>query len=232
MVHIHVGPTQKLYTVHKDKLCKQAPYFVKVFSDTTKFPEDEIPTVGFLDEKPDTFNVFLAWVYDDRLPALKPNKVPDKNHGWSWDVFDVYLLGKTLKLPVLQDQVMDAWREAQGTHHMLHSLETVKEIFPRLDDRCAMQRYLAHSLVKAILGSDTAKFEELYPTKKVQELLSEDEKLLGLVLRYLRGMEGRHMREPRFVEGKLACNYHDHVDKWSCPNQRDPEPVEKKADEA
>ncbi|KAE9368054.1 hypothetical protein N431DRAFT_471424 [Stipitochalara longipes BDJ] len=232
MADILVGPSKKLYRVHKDKLCKKAPYFADVFSDTTVFPEDLIPTISFPDEKPDTFNIFLTWIYEDHLPTLKPNKVPDKHHGWNWDIFDVYLLAQTLNLPVLQDLVMEALREGQRSHHMLHSLDTVKTVFPRLKDRCAMQRYIGHSLLKAILASDTAKFEALYPTKAIQELLSSDPALLFLILRYLRGMEGRNMKEPRFVEGKMTCGYHDHVDKKSCPTQQDLEAGEKKADGA
>ncbi|KAN0095102.1 hypothetical protein V8E51_015813 [Hyaloscypha variabilis] len=230
MVDILVGPTQKLHRVHKDKLCAKAPYFSTLFNDTTTFPPDSdlIPTVSFPDELPSTFTIFLSWIYENHLPPLKPNKDRSKHHGWTWDVYDVYVLGQTLDLPVLQDLAMDALREAQRNYHQLHALSTIRDVFPRLKDRCAMQRYIGHSLVKAILAADTKKYEELYPTKEIVECLSADERLLGLVVRYLRGMEGRGMKEPRYVVGSLACQYHDHGEKGKCSNMGDGEAGERK----
>jgi hypothetical protein len=112
MVDIIVGPSKTLYRVHKDRLC----------------------AVSFPEKHPDSFNVFLTWVYEDTLSVLKvhkhsnPTKTP-KNQSWNWDPFDNYLLAQTLGLLVLQDRIMDALRSGQARTKNIHSLATTKD-FP------------------------------------------------------------------------------------------------------
>jgi hypothetical protein len=224
MVDIIVGLDQILYRVHKDRLCTQVPYFANLLkkpmtsSDNTEdsqAAQDALPTLSFPQEQPDSFNIFLTWVYEGTLPTLKRNKDVTKHRGWNWDPFEGYLLAQHLNLPLLQDLIMEALRSGQTATGMLHSLDTVKTVFPRVNNHSAMQRYLGHSLLKAILSADTNKLEALYPTKEIWKLLDGDSALLMLILRYLRGMEGKAMGEPRFVKG---CTYHDHDKSTMCPN--------------
>jgi hypothetical protein len=70
---------------------------------------------------------------------------------------------------------MDALRAKQRKYHQLHALSTVKDVFPRFKNRSAMQRFMGHSLLKAVLAADRAKLESLYQTKEIVGVLSADE---------------------------------------------------------
>jgi hypothetical protein len=187
MVDIMVGAEETLYGVNKDRLCNRVSYFNTMFNNDLEGALEG--AAAYPEERTDSFNVFLIWVYEDSIPPLKLSKTANCR-GWNWDPFEAYLLAAKFQSPPLQDKIMDALREGERITKMYHSLATVKEVYSRLDDNSALRRYFLQSLVKVILGSDDTNG---WRTKDIWKVLDDDSRLLHHVLRLLRGREGKEI---------------------------------------
>lgn len=67
-VKLKVGPTtekEKVFTVHKKRLCEKIPYFNTMFNGGWKESTEQI--ASFPEDTFDSFDVLLEWVYSDQL---------------------------------------------------------------------------------------------------------------------------------------------------------------------
>ena len=69
MIDIYVGPTKKLFRVHKAVFCDKIPYFDKMFSGGFKEALEHSAT--FPEDSPEAFEVVVEWVYTG---VLKPQE--------------------------------------------------------------------------------------------------------------------------------------------------------------
>lgn len=61
VVKIEVGAEKEVFVVHKDLLCKKAPFFDKMFNG--QFLEGHSQSAQLPEDDAITFKLFVAWIY-------------------------------------------------------------------------------------------------------------------------------------------------------------------------
>ncbi|KAF8847250.1 hypothetical protein BDZ45DRAFT_755093 [Acephala macrosclerotiorum] len=117
IIRIVVGPEQKVYRMHRSKLCFKIPIFITKIEETKKPREsdkgasngkatqaDGETVINFPEGNIASRDILLKWVYHSTLPALTVDR--KSASGWSWDPFIFYILTDSLSLHSLSDTVM------------------------------------------------------------------------------------------------------------------------------
>lgn len=105
MVTIRVGPEKKLFSVHKDLLCRTIPSFKDMFKASRKGLSNG--SANFPDDHVESFDLLIDWVYTGSLRPLKkaPDAIPGSRGSMSWRPVYFWQLADKMGLPELQDKV-------------------------------------------------------------------------------------------------------------------------------
>src|SRR5277367_4403703 len=68
LITVLVGPTQQPYSLHKDLLCAQSPFFASCLN--SDFREAATDTVTLPTDAPEIFDHFVHWAYRDDVTTL------------------------------------------------------------------------------------------------------------------------------------------------------------------
>ena len=100
IVFVDVGPERKRHAIHKGLLCSRSGYFKAALAENPPSAEDQVVK---LDEDPETFRRFNAWLYTSVL-------VEDAYDGATsyHSLLDIYLIAVKLLIPDLQNAAIDA----------------------------------------------------------------------------------------------------------------------------
>lgn len=88
----------KSFPVHKSFICHYSPYFDTLLNCNS---EPEIDSVAF-EADPLVFNLFLEWIYTQKLPRMDDNAVDDN----SYLLAHLWILAEKCEIPALQNQVI------------------------------------------------------------------------------------------------------------------------------
>jgi hypothetical protein len=104
MVSIRVGPEKKLFSVHKEPLCRKIPYFKDLLKDGRKGSSNN--STYFPDDHVESFDLLIDWVYTGAIRPLKraPDVIPGSRGSMSWRPVYFWQLADKMGLPELQDK--------------------------------------------------------------------------------------------------------------------------------
>jgi hypothetical protein len=105
IVTIQVGPKRKSFIVHKKLICDRSDYFSKAFNGN--FWERE-GVIYFPEEDFATFESFITYLYQDRLPQFFPTQRADKHSFEHKKLYPLFFLAEKLCINELANRVMDA----------------------------------------------------------------------------------------------------------------------------
>lgn len=173
MVDILVGPEEKLFRVHKNKLCKIS-YFHRLFNSGFKETTENI--ARFPEDDCGAFDLLIEWVYDPSLPRfadhnqnISPAKYQTRPDA-SWRLLDLYALAEKYCIPTLQNLAMDIIRKRHKQQNMLPSAQWVQQAYEKTPTDSALSKYAVTALYYII---DCKYSESDWPTSEVEKLFQE-----------------------------------------------------------
>ncbi|EME43806.1 hypothetical protein DOTSEDRAFT_117400, partial [Dothistroma septosporum NZE10] len=100
-VVVKVGKPVTTFFVNKDLICKASPFFSAARKE--EWCEGRTRKVELEDQKPDSFNVYMNWLYSHKVVLGRFNdQTPE------YDLIDAYALGDMLLDVDFKDAVLDA----------------------------------------------------------------------------------------------------------------------------
>lgn len=102
VITVLVGHSEDDYTVHKDLICAQSPFFRAACNGN--FVEAAEGTVRLPDDEPETFELLLQWLYMGRVGDPKATKPLS----WHESAY-LYVIAEKLQISELKNAVVDSW---------------------------------------------------------------------------------------------------------------------------
>lgn len=102
VVQVKVGH-EKTFMVHKDTLCRSAPYFKAALEGEFKESKDQV--LELPDDDPVAFSHFQLWLYTGNI--LESHEIA-KDICWTV-LLDIYLFGDVRGIPRLQNEAIDVF---------------------------------------------------------------------------------------------------------------------------
>ncbi|RDW91928.1 hypothetical protein BP5796_01322 [Coleophoma crateriformis] len=199
MVDLYVGTDQELFRIHKQVLCRRIPYFSSMFSSS--FREAEEATAQFPEDRAESFDILLEWVYLGRLRKLVSI---DEDGKRNYDPYALYILLDKLRLPNLMDHLADMIIEHHRTTNKSISPRTIVNIYQNTSPGCPLRKYCLQRLQNSIAHPHPG--GGYNPRWKV--ILRDNEDLLDDYLK----LQHLHANKPfsRLATGTSPCEYHSH----------------------
>jgi hypothetical protein len=213
IVNIYVGDPdedeEEHFTVHKELLCNKVPYFEKMFKGG--FAEAKTNTAKFPEDDPDTFDIFLGWLYERSLPPIIATVDPDEDseHNLSWDGKTLYAMADKFCVPELMDVTMDEWRNSYKRSRTLPAYTAIAHGYEITSPGSLLRKYLAMACAYVITDWE----ENDWSIQDISDLsvkIPDLNKDIMEVMRESRGM----VRDPRTMPD---CDFHSHPKDIPCP---------------
>ena len=138
---VYVGDDQRPFQIHKQFLCSKSTYFKAAFGGS--FKEATEKKLHLLDEDPNIFQFYAAWIYSPNLEI----------RGNTDEEFDVnlccrlYILADKLGSEDLQNTVMDVMhKHITGFNLIDLKSETVNFVYNNTLSDCVLREILVHAL--------------------------------------------------------------------------------------
>ncbi|KAF4626405.1 hypothetical protein G7Y89_g11754 [Cudoniella acicularis] len=144
IVTLNVG--NKLFRVHKKKLCNAIPYFNKLFNTHNTNGKLE-NTATFLNDNPDYFDILLEWVYTGSLRTLEFTQTSN-GVSFSWAPVEVYTLAHRFWVSQLMDSIMNEWIKCALLNDTLPSITSTAEIYAKAPPNSAPRKYAKANLLR------------------------------------------------------------------------------------
>ncbi|KAJ4324390.1 hypothetical protein N0V94_001287 [Neodidymelliopsis sp. IMI 364377] len=220
-VVIEVGPDRVLYCVRETFLSHYSEYFRRALAGAWREASERIIVLGS-DVKPCIFNLFVEWLYTQKLPTLPPDwrRIADPLHPYSVsakmlrlklyvfaDRFVVPLLREQLNRAIVNDYDSDcpALEEYETVNYAFHNLPPSDPLLDLIVDRYFMVWRL---------DLDEGEDEEAYETLP-HEFLLRFYKRVGKWRKD--DMQNRHQ-----LFNMDFCSYHEHKteqERLQCPHK-------------
>ncbi|KAE9376554.1 hypothetical protein N431DRAFT_288501, partial [Stipitochalara longipes BDJ] len=107
-VTILVGDDSELrpFTLHKDILCKDSPFFDRAFNGN--FKEGETQTMILEDIEPSIFGLFLCWLYSGDIAQRKVGEKEEETLNQTpVQLAKLWILAERFMMPKLQNSVIN-----------------------------------------------------------------------------------------------------------------------------
>ncbi|KAI9877431.1 MAG: hypothetical protein M1830_003916 [Pleopsidium flavum] len=192
IITIEVGPEKRAFPIHKELLCSQSDFFSAAFNPTHAFQESLKGTLHLPEDRPDTFEYLVQYLYTKSLAHEDVDAQIPAYH----TLLRLYALADKLSIPALKNAIVDR----------MAAIADEKNVVPAPNDTHILYDEIRESAPVRKLVLD------LFRYKKTKQLIlthedSWDERFLRDLVVVSRG-EGR-------VEGKKpwkkgGCVYHEH----------------------
>ena len=123
IVTLIVGPMNKVFSVHKTRLCDKIDYFEKMFKGG--FKESLENTAEFPEDDTGSFNLMLEWVYFDTIRPLQVVSGANGVSAFSWNPILFYKLAQKLCISKLQNLIMDVWKSVEKDDANMVNLQSI-----------------------------------------------------------------------------------------------------------
>lgn len=100
MVHFMLGPDKKVFTIHKNLLCKTAPYFEAALNGS--FKEALEQSIEMPEDDPTMFECFQVWIYTGSIVGTNETE----NDVETLTLIKVYAFAERLNIIDLQNVAM------------------------------------------------------------------------------------------------------------------------------
>jgi hypothetical protein len=213
MVDLHVGPTKKLFRVHKTLLCKKIPYFKKMFNGG--FKESSEGVGSFPEDTEESFDILIKCVYLGTLRSLTFSKNSRRNWMENPNLLSIYTLADKLCLPELMDNLTNSYIEGSIKHNFFPNCSYIDIIWAKTRDGVSLRKYVVHA--RHWFTSGQARTEDnlkLWPTSSLRELFVKHPSLLTAYLDLVRNTPiGQAPKDPRTMP---RCVFHEHGENEEC----------------
>jgi hypothetical protein len=163
MLKVYVGPTNRLFYIHKDLLRRKSSYFDQVLSNYNRAPVDYMT---FPTDTPESFSILIDWFYTGKLLSIHPNASPTSPASLSspsssppsthpslvWDPLTLYLLASRFHLTPLCDIIMDAWVRLLSATRLPPTPETSRQVYSLTPIDSPPRRLLAQCIASIIVS--------------------------------------------------------------------------------
>ncbi|KAF4625607.1 hypothetical protein G7Y89_g12559 [Cudoniella acicularis] len=210
MVDLYIGPTEEHFRAHKRLLCDKIPYFDKMFNGGFKEASDN--TAKLPEDNPDTFEDLLNMaVYSAEPYTLSPltNTAASIYTGkeFPFDPLNLYCLAEKLCLPLLMDNVLEAYFDYQRLNYKYPSIDFCCQVYARTPEGSHFREYVVqvvYSLLNEDHGKQNEELKTSWPTEEVQEKLFS---IVDFSRDYIELSRERARKGPRRMD---ACQFHEH----------------------
>lgn len=137
MVTIFLGPSCKKFVLHKKLVCKEAPYFDKMFNGS--FEESKTLQCYLEDEEPSTFEVFVSYIYTRHFPDDVP-RVSGNLAAYDPIVKFFVLADKLLMSKAAKDASLDALVRDRAKRNTCFSETTIEFVLARTASDCPLRK--------------------------------------------------------------------------------------------
>ena len=137
MVTIMVGAKKKKFVLHKELVCRNAPYFDRMFNGN--FKEAKTQKCCLQGEEPSTFELFVSYIYAGHFPAdveavtgIIPVYEP---------IIKFYILaGKLLMSKEVKTSALEAFSKARSSSGLYMNGAVIELVLNRTADDCPMRK--------------------------------------------------------------------------------------------
>ncbi|KAH7406952.1 ribonucleotide reductase inhibitor-domain-containing protein [Phaeosphaeria sp. MPI-PUGE-AT-0046c] len=210
-VAVHVGDEPRTFYVHETLLCSNSMFFTKALEK--EWEEGETRQVDLPDCRPDTFRIWVKWMYTGRL-CYAPTERDDGGQWFARDFFDwkhVYELGDFLQDSDLKDAAIDAHVEGMIETNQ-YALFVPYWIYPYSTAASAHRKLAVDLCIEVWNREDFALNQEYFPPDFLHDIMA------SIVPRLSEGIVGKTIR--KFFRGADWCTYHDHGPDQPCYRTR------------
>jgi len=141
MIDIYVGPTKKLFRVHKAIFCEKIPYFDKMFSGGFKDALEHSAT--FPEDSPEDFEVIYEWVYTGFLKPPEVITIVDGVAILPNYVDSTYAFADKFGLESLMDRIMTAHMKCEAQHGFLATFNAIEKGYNTTPVGIPLRKYFA-----------------------------------------------------------------------------------------
>lgn len=206
MVDLYVGEKEKLFRVHKKKLCDSIPYFDKMFN--TGFEESIDNRAYFPDDTAICFGILIFWLYRDKLPPFS-KLYDDVRRKWIYHPLDLYCFADKLLLPKLKEDAINLYWLGCNTTETLPTMEYILKIYAMTSDGSSFRKFGARALYH-LMHTDLNR-HAVWTTKSIYKAMSESEDLGMDILKLMRNKVA--VVTPRNLP---RCVFHEHGKDVGC----------------
>lgn len=213
IITIKVGQVKKAYYIYEDLLTHCSGYFRAAF--TGSFKEAEEKQLRLEDVTGKTFDAFVDWLYQRKLPGQEKSSYTKgkdgKVHGSflnQHEIAIIHIFADRYDIPDLQRDTIDTMFAYYMHTKKIPTVETIKMAFESLPDTSLLRKLLIHQYCES--KSDVTPKDELLCTHEIFH---------DVLARY------RYNMSVYNCSLKL-CDYHDHAneeEKKECKKKRDEE---------
>ena len=213
VVTIEVGGDGKTFKVHKKLLCNKAPVFAAMFNGN--FQESSTGVARLPEDKDDTFEYFLGWLYRGTLDTLQD----------ALQFYDLYGFAEKYNLVELMDMTIDALNGFFASNKFLPAGETLDYIYEITHEKSKLRTLVLRCYTYATVeftdsGSWTT--ESMLPSgpnamEAITDIFRQLRDLKNSTSRSS-GVGGTLLSDPRKYQ---PCQYHVHAKGEPCPSKKD-----------
>ncbi|KAF2690839.1 hypothetical protein K458DRAFT_426270 [Lentithecium fluviatile CBS 122367] len=208
MIVVSVGPTQQKYRIYKDLISFYSEYFRNALKEPWKEAEDRV--IELPDIEPQVFDVFVDWLYSQ--------KVPEKNKQWV-EPTDKIKSNSTEHVQLAEQLVMKTYVFADRFMDCIPPYyEVIIYAFDNLTEKSAM--------LDLLVGLHCAFWDESCDTESNGELELRKELPVEFLLRVM--IRSSKMKDKEKAKSLVECGCHREKakDREGCESCRPEEKVE------
>ncbi|PVH82576.1 hypothetical protein DL98DRAFT_586181 [Cadophora sp. DSE1049] len=216
MVTITVGtdPLTRSFTVHKSMITKRSTVFERMFSSS--FKEGLTQTATLPDDIPQTFDVFIDWVYAGKL--LFPEAViPKTAMAIMCELEDVIYFAEKYCVGTLVDAALEYFIDLARTHHIQPMYHVIDRAYNNTMPKSKFRLYLARTYTYQSVSNENS---ELWTTEILHGLVRDHFDLFQDYLGMVKASNdlGDFIQSPNEAP---RCDYHQHGKDEMCPYRRE-----------
>ena len=164
-VQVKVGH-KKTFIVHKDILCRSAPYFKAALEGGFKESKDQV--LKLPDDDPVVFSHFQLWLYTGNI--IESHEFP-KDISWKV-LIDLYLFGDVRGIPRLQNEAIDLFIEKNKAMKVIPN-DNFNFIYENTVDGSPLRKLIVDMMTFNAVLTESQWFDEkqaLYPQQFLIDL--------------------------------------------------------------
>ena len=212
IVTIFVGPKRKEFLIHKRLLCKKVEYFDKMFKGG--FKEAEETTSYMPEDSPNTFSLFVRWLYRNDFPKLAKTAEQGNESCKSSDIMSLYFLAHKMCLEVVADRCMDILIDFHVSSDQVLNDEQIVKAYENSMTDSAVRLYCSRQVHWILATFKNGKHSTMW----YRDLLEKHEDMFTDLLVQLRNTSNKQIMDPRKAP---RCDYHVHKKDMPCPTETD-----------
>jgi hypothetical protein len=212
---ILVGPDQTKFVVHEHLLTRHSQYFEAALMGNFKEAKDK--EISLIDTSPKTFEFFVHWLYDQRLPDASKGDDAGLMQAWGSREDDMIMVKSLIHTYIFADQHIINGLQHDALNSLMQHMENETTGIPNWSEISPAFKWLrpasplCRSLVDICVNLDSCDDTgaSLYEVDGPEEWPVEF--LLGVARRATQILSGMTYNNKVLSDLKLdVCDYHDH----------------------